>query len=136
MTPISFMQNHSNLVLAPASKLAAYQKVHTLFMSCSLRPQLQRLDNEASHALLQFMDSQNIDVQLSPPYVHRRNAAERAIRTFKNHFIAGLCSTDSEFPMNLWDHLLPQAIGICPCSWCLQFQPYALGSDRDQSFSS
>ena len=38
------------------------------------------------------------------------NAAERAIRTFKNHFIAGLCSTDPSFPVYLWDELLPQAL--------------------------
>jgi hypothetical protein len=56
------------------------------------------------------MESNDIDVQLSPPYVHRRNAAERAIRTFKNQVIAGICSTDPELPMNLWDCLLPQAI--------------------------
>ena len=37
------------------------------------------------------------------------NAAERAIRTFKNHFTAGLCSTDKQFPINCWDLLLPQA---------------------------
>jgi hypothetical protein len=41
--------------------------------------------------------------------MHRRNAAERAIRTFKNHFIAGLCSVDKHFPLHLWDKLLPQA---------------------------
>ena len=29
---------------------------------------------------------------------------------FKNHFIAGLCSTDANFPLKLWDHLLPQAL--------------------------
>lgn len=45
-----------------------------------------------------------------PPNVHRRNAAERAIRTFKNHFIAGLCSVDEHFPIHLWDRLLPQAL--------------------------
>jgi hypothetical protein len=38
------------------------------------QPRLQRLDNEASNALLQFMAS----VQLSP-HIHRRKAAERAI---------------------------------------------------------
>jgi hypothetical protein len=41
---------------------------------------------------------------------HRRNAAERAIRSFKDHLIAGLCSTDKSFPMHLWDRLLPQAV--------------------------
>jgi hypothetical protein len=35
--------------------------------------------------------------------------AERAIRTFKTHFITGLCSTDPDFSFCLWDELLPQA---------------------------
>ncbi|EEC47130.1 predicted protein [Phaeodactylum tricornutum CCAP 1055/1] len=35
---------------------------------------------------------------------------ERAIRTFKNHFIAGLCTTNPDFPLHLWDRLLPQAL--------------------------
>jgi hypothetical protein len=43
------------------------------------------------------------------PHYHRRNAAERAIRTFKEHFVAGLYSIDPSFPMHLWDRLLPQA---------------------------
>jgi hypothetical protein len=45
-----------------------------------------------------------------PPYSHRRNSAERAIRSFKDRLIAGLCSTDKSFPMNLWDRLLPHAV--------------------------
>jgi hypothetical protein len=44
-----------------------------------------------------------------PPHCHRRNAAERAIRTFKEHFVAGLSSIDPAFPLHLWDRLLPQA---------------------------
>jgi hypothetical protein len=53
-----------------------------------------------------------------PPHLHRKNAAERVIRTFKNHFVAGLCSVDKQFPMHLWCELLPQATlkgcGILP----------------------
>jgi hypothetical protein len=90
--------------------LAAYKRAHALLTSRGLRPRLQRLDNEASKALQQFMHSEEVDFQLAPPHVHRRNAAERAIRTFKNHLIAGLCSTDRDFPLNLWDRLLPQAL--------------------------
>jgi hypothetical protein len=41
--------------------------------------------------------------------MHRRNAAERTIRKFKSHFIAGLATTDKKFPMKLWVHLLEQA---------------------------
>jgi hypothetical protein len=42
--------------------------------------------------------------------MHRRNAAERAIRTFKNQFVAILCSIDPSFPMHFWVGLLPQAL--------------------------
>ena len=48
------------------------------------------------------------DFQLLPPDVHRRNAAECAIRTFKAHFLAILSGYDSDFPRSLWDTLLPQ----------------------------
>ena len=89
--------------------LEAYKVLHDRLVAAGLRPQLQRLDNEASQSLKQFMASEGIDYQLVPPGVHRRNAAERAIRTFKNHFIAGLCSTDKNFPLHLWDQLVPQA---------------------------
>ena len=40
--------------------------------------------------------------------MHRRNAAERAIRTFKAHFLSILAGVDQDFPSNLWDLLLPQ----------------------------
>jgi hypothetical protein len=49
------------------------------------------------------------DMKYQLVYCHRRNAAENAIRTFKEHFVAGLSSVDPDFPMHLWDFLLPQA---------------------------
>ena len=52
----------------------------------------------------------DIKYQLVPPHIHRRNAAERAIRTFKNHFSAGIATLDPKFPICEWDRLLPQAI--------------------------
>ena len=50
----------------------------------------------------------NVDFQLVPLHVHRHNAAERAIQTFKSHFIVGLATLPSDFPMKEWDRLLPQ----------------------------
>jgi hypothetical protein len=71
---------------------------------------LHWMDNEASAGLKDLLRTQfNLKYQLVPPHIHRRNAAERAIRTFKNHFIAGLCSAAEDFPLRLWDKLLPQA---------------------------
>jgi hypothetical protein len=89
--------------------LNAFKVVHTRLVTAGLRPHLQRLNNECSTALKAFLTSEIIAHQLVPPGLHRRNAAERAIRTLKNHFIAGLCSVDKNFPLHLWDKLLPQA---------------------------
>jgi hypothetical protein len=36
------------------------------------------------------------------------NEAERAIQTFKDAFIAALATTDSNFPLQLWDRLMLQ----------------------------
>jgi hypothetical protein len=75
-----------------------------------LKPKLMKLDNEASKLLKDYLHQQDITFQLVPPYSHRQNSAERAIRSFKDHLIAGLCSTDKSFPMHLWDRILPQAV--------------------------
>jgi hypothetical protein len=75
-----------------------------------LRPNLMKLDNEASKLLKSYLHQQDITFQLVPPYSHRRNSAERAIISFKDHLIAGLCSTDKSSPMHLWDRLLPQSV--------------------------
>ena len=49
---------------------------------------LQVLDNESSAAYRQLItDKWKADFQLVPPNIHLRNAAERAIRTFRAHFL-------------------------------------------------
>jgi hypothetical protein len=106
----SFIHTEAMPSRAAKSIVTAYATAHALFVKAGLWPQLQRLHNEASALLQQFMSDQDIDFQLAPPHLHCRNAAKRAIRTFKNHFIAGLCSTDPLFPLHLWDRLLPQAL--------------------------
>jgi hypothetical protein len=64
------------------------------------------MDNEASKAVKTLITQRfQLDYQLVPPHNHRKNAAERAIRTFKNHFIAGLSAANDGFPMRLWDRL-------------------------------
>ena len=40
------------------------------------KPQLHWLDNEASKALKNFIDEEKTKYQLTPPHIHRRNAAE------------------------------------------------------------
>ena len=86
-----------------------FTSVHTYLVTCGLRPRLHTLDNEASTILKDFLTAENVEYQLVPPHIHQRNSAERAIQTFKNHFIAGLASTDPNFPLSNWCRLLPQA---------------------------
>ena len=49
-----------------------------------------------------------VTFQLVPPHVHLRNAAERAIQTWKIHFLAGIATLDPNFPIQELDILLPQ----------------------------
>ena len=105
----------SNAILAMTSRtdaalLASYKCIHQTLTSRGLQPKLQRLKNKASTTLKQYILDKGVDFQLTTAGMHRRNAAERAIRTFKNHFMAILCSTDPEFPLRLSDRLLPQAL--------------------------
>ena len=67
------------------------------------------LDNECSNDLKKALNKKNIAFQLVPPDAHRRNAAERAIRTFKNHFLSTLVTCHVDFPIAEWDWLLPQS---------------------------
>jgi len=98
------IKNH----LAP-SLVDAYKQTHARLVTAGHRPVLQFLDNECSKLLKEYMSEEAIEHQLAPPGIHRQNAAEKAIRTFKNHFIAGFSSTDKNFPVRAWDQLIQPA---------------------------
>ena len=64
------------------------------------------LDNECSNDLKLALEKNKKNYGLTPPNIHRRNAAERAIRTFKNHCMADFATCDQNFPLAEWDRLL------------------------------
>jgi hypothetical protein len=74
-----------------------------------LKTKLQTMDSAASAALKKCFTEKEMSYQLVPPHCHRTNSAERAIRTFKEHFKAGIVTVNPDFPAHLWDRLLPQA---------------------------
>jgi hypothetical protein len=80
-----------------------------LTASVAVKPMTHLLDNKASAAYKAEI-KKNYTIQLVPLDNHRRNLAERAIQTFKNHFKAVLRGVDYNFPMRLWDRFLPQTI--------------------------
>ena len=77
--------------------------------NAGLQPNNYLLDNECSSELQTAFRKNEIKFQLDKPHMHRANAAERAIQTFKAHLKAGLASVDPDFPIREWDCLIPQA---------------------------
>eukprot|EP00804_Cyclotella_cryptica_P003621 CCRYP_002237-RA/>CCRYP_002237-RA protein AED:0.34 eAED:0.34 QI:0/-1/0/1/-1/1/1/0/435 len=73
-------------------------------------PRKHVLDNKISNTMKTLItDTYKMTYELVPPGCHRRNAAEVAIRNFKSHFLSILAGVADDFPMKLWDKLLPQA---------------------------
>ena len=59
------------------------------------------MDNETSTAVNKCFNQRDVKFQLFKPHNHHVHAAEHEIRTLKNHFIAGLCTVDKDFPLQL-----------------------------------
>ena len=90
--------------------LNIYTTIHNLLSEGGLAPKMHYLDNEFPTVLQKFMTAKDERFQLVPPHLYRQNSAERAIQTFKNHFIAALASVKKNFPVNLWCRLLPHCL--------------------------
>ena len=80
-----------------------YEKLYMELYKARVRPVIQKLDNEASEGLINVTKKKELDYQLAPVFNHQTLPTERAIQTFKNHFIAGLYGIDNRFPGNQWD---------------------------------
>ena len=89
--------------------LRAMMSIHTYLKNRGLKPRMQILDNECPELIKQYFRDEDVEWQLVPPNLHRNNAAEKVIGTFKDHFITILCSCDPLFPLHLWCHLIRQA---------------------------
>ncbi len=72
-------------------------------------PKKHDLDNEVSENMKNHIrNTCKFDMELVPPGCHQRNAAKRAIRNLKAHFLSILAGVANNFPPSLWDWLLPQ----------------------------
>ena len=86
----------------------AHKSIIKHLTASGLKPKLAMLDNEVSEHMKSMLAEEEIDFELTPAGLHCRNMTECTIHSFKNNFIAGLCSTNSDFPLHLWDELLEQ----------------------------
>ena len=94
--------NYLHIELTPSRQAAdvrdAVVRGIEFFTARGFPPLLERLDNEISGLLAKYFQSHDIAIELVPPKSHRRNPAERAIRTWANHFEATLACADPTFP--------------------------------------
>ena len=67
-----------------------------------------KTDRKCSEEIRKAFKKYQVTFQLVPLHVHRQNAAECAIQTWKNHFAAGIATLDPNFPIQEWERLLPQ----------------------------
>ena len=56
--------------------IKAYEDIYNMLKQRGQKPRLHWLDNEASKALKNFIHKEQTKYQLTPPHIHRRNAAE------------------------------------------------------------
>ena len=87
----------------------ALSKVYSFLKDRGIHPKIHVMDNECSDLVKKILKYNHLTLQLVPPNVHRTNAAEKAIGTFKDHFITGLATVHPEFPLHLWCRLIPLA---------------------------
>ena len=89
--------------------MQVYQKCYDKLEQRGIKPTINVMDNEASAEIKQWLGKQNINYQLTSVDNHRTNLAECCIETAKHHIIAGLATTDVDFPIRQWNKLIPQA---------------------------
>eukprot|EP00804_Cyclotella_cryptica_P024508 CCRYP_014628-RA/>CCRYP_014628-RA protein AED:0.32 eAED:0.32 QI:0/0/0/1/1/1/2/0/458 len=88
----------------------AYSSLIARLQHSGVFPLKHVLDNEISNAMKTLItDTYKMTYELVPPGCHRRYAAEVAIRNSKSHFLSILAGVAEDFPIKLWDKLLPQA---------------------------
>jgi hypothetical protein len=82
--------------------LRAVTEVYAWLTARGYWPILHKMDNETSHDIESFIALEQVKLQYCPPDMHRTNPAKRAVRTWKNHFMAGLAGLPALFPLAHW----------------------------------
>ena len=89
----------------------AYKRIYSRWKATGvICPNWHVLDNEAPAEFLDAIRANGCRVEKTPADMHRRNIAERAIQTYKGHFIATLAGVSDDFPIHQWHELVPQIV--------------------------
>jgi hypothetical protein len=95
---VAYIYDLNDIIVCPmasrtdASFIAAFTEVFAILHAWNYQPALNIMDNECSKGVEKHIRANKMTIQLVPPHNHRVNAAEQAIGTFKEHFIAALAT--------------------------------------------
>eukprot|EP00804_Cyclotella_cryptica_P027664 CCRYP_010277-RA/>CCRYP_010277-RA protein AED:0.46 eAED:0.36 QI:0/0/0/1/0/0/3/0/688 len=108
----------SNAILVRAQKdqtdkslLEPFQEVYEYLTKRGFQTKLNVMDNQCSKTIQKFIEKNGAKmakIQLVNTDDHRVNAAERAIQTWKNHWLSGLGTLDPNCPLQLWCQFIEQ----------------------------
>ena len=113
---IAYDYNTNYIFAIPIKKVTdeaiieAFKEVFQELKDKGHKPTFNVTNNQAKKPIKAFLRTENCDWQFVEPTNHHVNAAERAIQTFKTHFISGMCSTDVKWPFQLWNTMTEQAV--------------------------
>jgi hypothetical protein len=100
------MQSWSNPLMTGVF-FEAYKEVFETLEAKGYKLKMNVMDNQATKYIKKFLTKKECVLKVVEPHNHRVNTAECAIQTFKDVFIAALATTDRNFPLQLWDCLVP-----------------------------
>ena len=88
---------------------ARIHETYEWLLSQGFKPLLHKMDNHTLYEVKKFIQAQQTRLrQYTPPDMHRTNPSERVIRTWKNHFLAGIAGLPKSFPIANWCRLTRQ----------------------------
>ena len=98
-----FTEPVSNITYATI--VGAFNKVFKELTDTGVKPRFNVTVNQATGPLKSYMVKHDCKCQFLEPSSHSVNATERAIQALKNTIISDMCSSDTRWPVHLWDHL-------------------------------
>jgi hypothetical protein len=89
---------------------ATYGGTQQYLTARGFNPKLQTMDNEASTALKRYLTENEVSYQLILLHRDRCYAAGCVIHIFEEHAVSLLATVEPNFPIHLWDHVLPKSV--------------------------
>ena len=105
----------SNIIISEAMKnhtqgemIRAYRVLMARLKAAGIKPTKHMFNNEAFADFKKEIKEHDMDDELVPKGMHRRNIAEKAIKMWKSNTVDALSGLPDSFPLFMWNELLPQ----------------------------